>query len=282
LTLRRIKLTIQCVFNCHDWLESVMSNPFPGMDPYLEGPMWSSFHNSLIEEIAWQLTPKLRPKYRARSAERVVVAAPDPIEMTSVRSRLPDVGVFDRPSATSAETAAAPVINPPLIAELPDFEETTQTYIEIQAVDGQLVTAIELLSPTNKRGEGAGEFQMKRREFLASSVHYVEIDLLRIGERFPVNKPLPSVPYFVFLSRSGLRPQVEIWPIAIDATLPRVPIPLLAGDADVELDLALAFRTVYEHYEYDLDLDYTSSPVIPLTVTQQAWVDERLRADERR
>ena len=35
-----------------------MASPFPGMDPYLEGPMWSMVHNSLIEELARQLTPK--------------------------------------------------------------------------------------------------------------------------------------------------------------------------------------------------------------------------------
>ena len=60
-----------------------MSNPFPGMDPYLEGPLWSVVHHNLIEEFARQLTPKLRPKYRARTEERIVVAAPDPIEVGS-------------------------------------------------------------------------------------------------------------------------------------------------------------------------------------------------------
>ncbi|MBM4077063.1 MAG: DUF4058 family protein, partial [Planctomycetes bacterium] len=28
-----------------------MPNPFPGMDPYLEGPMWSVVHHNLIEEF---------------------------------------------------------------------------------------------------------------------------------------------------------------------------------------------------------------------------------------
>jgi hypothetical protein len=156
------------------------------MDPYLEGSLWSTFHNSLIEEIARQLTPKLRPKYRARSGERIVVAAPDPIEVASPRVRHPDVGVFERPTESDAgmafEPGAAQAISAPLIVELREVEETVQTYVEIRtSEDGTLVTAIELLSPTNKRGEGAAEFQQKRRELLASSVHYLEIDLLRAG-----------------------------------------------------------------------------------------------------
>ena len=42
-----------------------MPSPFPGMDPYLEGDNWTSFHTHFATEIARQLTPKLRPKYVA-------------------------------------------------------------------------------------------------------------------------------------------------------------------------------------------------------------------------
>jgi hypothetical protein len=266
-------------------VELDMSNPFPGMDPYLEGPLWSTFHNSLIEEIARQLTPKLRPKYRARSAERIVIAAPDPIEMGRFRPRLPDVGVFGRPDLGSdpIEAPSNVVLNSPLILELAQTAETFQTFVEIRTASGdQLVTAIELLSPSNKRGAGAGEFQQKRSELLASAAHYLEIDLLRIGERFSVTTTLPSAPYFIFLSREGRRPYVEAWPIALDAVLPIVPIPLADGDPDIHLDLNLAFRTVYDLYEYDRDIDYSQSPVVELSSEQQTWADERLKAVGRR
>ena len=42
-----------------------MPKPFPGMDPYLEGPLWVSVHTALIVEFAKQLAPKLEPKYVA-------------------------------------------------------------------------------------------------------------------------------------------------------------------------------------------------------------------------
>ena len=40
-----------------------MPNPFPGMDPYLEGDLWTSVHTDLCVQIAHQLAAKLRPKY---------------------------------------------------------------------------------------------------------------------------------------------------------------------------------------------------------------------------
>ena len=42
-----------------------MPSPFPGMDPYLEGSCWGSFHAQLAAEIARQLAPRLRPRYAA-------------------------------------------------------------------------------------------------------------------------------------------------------------------------------------------------------------------------
>ena len=122
----------------------------------------------------------------------------------------------------------------------------------------------------------------KRREILASETHFIEIDLLRVGERFPVAGPLPSAPYFVILSRSNLRPRIEVWPISIDAVLPRVPIPLLAGDPDSELDLQLAVRSVYDLYHYDADINYLRPPSLPLPLEQTEWAEKLLQEAGRR
>src|SRR5947209_14197965 len=70
-----------------------MPNPFPGMDPYLEGDLWTSVHTDLTAEIARQLAPKVRPKYVTRSARRIVLATPDPTELPPERS--PDVFVVN-------------------------------------------------------------------------------------------------------------------------------------------------------------------------------------------
>jgi hypothetical protein len=39
-----------------------MPSPFPGMDPYLEGALWTTVHFSLSAEIVRQLAPKVRPR----------------------------------------------------------------------------------------------------------------------------------------------------------------------------------------------------------------------------
>jgi len=208
-----------------------MPSPFPGMDPYLEGSEWTSVHAELSSEIARQLSPKLRPKYIARTARRFM-----PLRIPHVTIEIRDV------------------------------------------TNRELVTAIEVLSPTNKRGDGYREYLNKRRRVLSSMAHLLEIDLLRKGNRVPMQKPLPPAPYFVFLSRAERRPMTEIWPIQLDTRLPIVPVPLLAGDPDVALDLQLALNTVYDLLNYDLSVDYTHSPEVPLENEAANWAEECLRA----
>jgi hypothetical protein len=141
-----------------------------------------------------------------------------------------------------------------------------------------LVTVIEFLSPTNKRGDGRREYLKKRSQLLLSTSHLLEIDLLRKGRRVPMQRPLPGAPYFVFLSRAGKRPHTDIWPIGLDHPLPTVPVPLGKGDPDVALDLELAFTNVYDVCRCDLLIDYTKPPEIPLPADAVTWADERLRA----
>jgi hypothetical protein len=78
-----------------------------------------------------------------------------------------------------------------------------------------------------------------------------------------MRQPLPDKPYFVFLSRAEQRPITEIWAIDLSQPLPTIPVPLLAGDADVPLNLALAFTSVYDSVGYDLLIDYTQRPDVP-------------------
>lgn len=252
-----------------------MPNPFPGMDPYLEGPAWSVVHANFIEEIARQLASKLRPKYMAWSHERVLVATPDPIELPTLRHRVPDISVLN--VEPGLPNVAPGVVTAAITLEALLPEPMVQTYVEIRDVETQsLVTAIEMLSPTNKRGDGLTEFRRKRIEFLSGPVHYIEIDYLRIGERFPTARTLPSVPYFVFLSRADRRPRIEAWPIVLDQKLPTVSVPLLPGDADVALDLQLAWQSIYDLFRYDILVDHSRDPVVPLSPEQLTWAREQL------
>ncbi len=254
-----------------------MPNPFPGMDPYLEGPLWTTVHSNLVEEIARQPAPKLRPRYLALTNQRVIVATPDALEFGPQQSRVPDVGGYK--TAESNQKNQAAVATAPLVLDALLPETIQQSFVEIRDVaQRRLVTAIEVLSLTNKRGDGLDEYRTKRQEMLSGSCHFLEIDLLRVGQRFPVAGTLPSVPYFVFLSRADRRPRVEVWPIALDQPLPKVPVPLLPGDADVALDLQQAFQTIYELFAYDQAVDHSQLPSVSLSPEQTQWVTERLQA----
>jgi hypothetical protein len=246
------------------------------MDPYLEGSLWTTVHAQLCAEIARQLAPRLRPRYLALTNERFVLTVQDGVGVTT--SVYPDAGVTQARPQPVAGSAAAPAPAPLRLATVIPEAVPHQTVEIRDAANRQLVTAIEVLSPTNKRGEGREEYLTKRRRLLLSTAHLMEIDLLREGERVPMRQPLPPAPYFVFLSRVELRPFLDIWPVALHDRLPTVPVPLLPGDADVPLDLQLAFTTIYDLLGYDLAVDYTQPPETALPPDEAAWAADRLRA----
>lgn len=256
-----------------------MPSPFPGMDPYLEAPhIWEDFHANLATEIRRQLTPRLRPRYIAALIPRVTY---DEVLVEQTHLAKPDVNVYrvyDRPwSSETVTVAPAPLVG--LVA----LEEPIKLYsIEIRGVEtGLLVTAIEILSLVNKR-PGHKDFERyrrKRRALLGSDAHLLEIDLLRAGQRPPLVTPLPDAPYFIFLSRAGRRPQIEIWPLRLQDPIPVLPVPLLAPDPDVPLDLVRAIRTIYDEAAYDLRIDYRQSPPPPdLAPEEAAWVEAHLQS----
>ena len=57
-----------------------------------------------------------------------------------------------------------------------------------------------------------------------------------------------------------MRPSTDVWPIRLSTPLPTVAVPLLAGDADVSLDLQQAMSNVYDLAGYDLAVDYSVPP----------------------
>jgi hypothetical protein len=259
-----------------------MPSPFPGMDPYLEGPEWRSVHTHLANEIARYLSDRLPDNYIAR-AEKVYLLtdSDDDLPRTGGRSpswrplprRVPDVGVvaLADPSAGTVASAAA-TIEPPLQLVLAlDEPEPIMTVEVLDLSDRSLVTAIEVLSATNKAGDGRAEYLAKRRRMLARDSHLIELDLLRSGKRVPMADPLPDTPYFALVSRVERRPTADVWPISLRQPLPTIPVPLRLGDADVPLDLQAVLTTLYDVFRYGRELDYTRPPAVPLQADDAAW-----------
>lgn len=252
-----------------------MPSPFPGMDPYLEHPLvWQDVHTSLAGEIRDPLVPRLRLRYVARLTRREIIDEPDAEEL---RVMMPDVAVVRQPP-----TEPLPQLEGVAVAILPAPTTTVnvmgipfrQVSVEIRdAVSGLLVTAIEILSPANKRlgAEAREAYLRKRHNLLASTAHLLEIDLLRRGERLPLDPAPPPAPYYVVLSRLDRRPEAEVWPIRLQDHLPVVPVPLIPPDPDVPLDLGAALTAIYDRAGYDLDTHYSADPFPPLGGEDALW-----------
>ena len=55
--------------------------------------------------------------------------------------------------------------------------EVSDVWIEVRRRTGRTpVTVIELLSPTNKTGDGFVEYKLKRRSLIRQKIHLVELD----------------------------------------------------------------------------------------------------------
>ena len=260
-----------------------MASPFPGMDPYLEGEMWQEFHERLANQISVQLMPLLTPKYVAFLAKRYVIQSFDLsiVGLDSPRVIYPDLHVVEtRPPDVLREGAAGALVSEPAV-ELasPMLEEVPLLGVEIRDVaQRRLVTLIEILSPVNKRGDGAREYHQRRLEILRTQTHLLEIDFLRQGERLALQGPLPQAAYYVFLSRANRRPRTQVWPVALQERLPTVPVPLLSPDPDVPLDMQATVKAGFELVGYERLLDYTQAPPPPpLSDPEAAWLADCLR-----
>jgi Protein of unknown function (DUF4058) len=60
-----------------------MPSPFPGIAPFLEGAMWTTFHFTFGAEIVRRLASRLRARYLVLSVERFVNATFDDIAVTA-------------------------------------------------------------------------------------------------------------------------------------------------------------------------------------------------------
>src|SRR5947209_59877 len=192
-----------------------MPSPFPGMDPFIEDQKWEDFHTTLIVEIRSALAPRVAPHYVVEVEERVYLE-----HTPERRGRLivPDVAVLEtseppRPTAGGTATAVAVQIAP-AIRTLPMPERVREPFLTLRdRATREVVTVIEVLSPTNKRphSDGQREYLRKRESVLLSAAHLVELDLLRGGERLPTLEPLPLGDYYVVVSRERKRPQAEVY-----------------------------------------------------------------------
>jgi len=87
----------------------------------------------------------------------------------------------------------------------------------------RIVTLIELLSPTNKRagGDGREQYLDKREEIIQSRTNLVELDLLRGGQRLPMQGDLPRADYYALVRRGWRRRRAAVYAWTLQQRLRR-------------------------------------------------------------
>ena len=116
----------------------------------------------------------------------------------------------------------------------------------------------------------------KRRDLIRSHTHFIEIDLLRGGERTPLDPPVDTASYYVSLSRFNARPRPDVWTIQLDSRLPRIPVPLDEHDPDAIVDLGAVVASVYERGGYDARIDYSQPVPAPALSASEAQIVSKI------
>lgn len=264
-----------------------MPSPFPGVDPYVEAVgLWEAFHPGFLTYCHDALNEVLPDHYAASMGVHLELVNLAETESVAI---IPDVLVSGRRGRSHARSrrirrsGGTATVEPVRIALPPRGKvEMRRLWIEVLRLPGQTpVTVIEVLSPTNKLGEGFAKYLRKRRATIRQEVHLVEIDLLLGGARLPMAEPLPPGDFFALVSRSEERPESDVYAWTIRDALPTIPIPLLRPDPDVPLDLAAGFAAAYDRGRFASLIDYSVPPTTIKKPADRAWAERTGRAARR-
>lgn len=265
-------------------------NPFPGMNPYLERrDIWPGFHDRLIALLAESLGPQLPGNYRIDLQRRVEVEEPfGPSASAELTLMIPDALVTDEPGPTTlasspfgAATATA-VAAPPeaaIAVRVRTPREVRVTWLRVENIPNrEVVTIIEVLSPTNKApGAGRRRYVRKREAIISAGVSLVEIDLLRNWEPMPLESPPPASDYRILVCRGWQRPDALLYPFSVRQAIPKFPLPLLPDDAEPEVDLGPIIDGMHHTARYGQVAGYAAPPPEPEFAPEtQEWIAERL------
>jgi Protein of unknown function (DUF4058) len=257
-----------------------MPSPFPGMDPYLEDPFfWHQFHSRLIVALANDLGRRLRPKYYAAIETRTYLE--DVLDTVFVG--IPDAIVFSGTPAADTSGTTATITMPtaqPQKVRLVEPIEVKERYLEIRKVGSkEVIVAIEVLSPKNKRGEGREIYLKKRQLILDSASHFVEIDLLRVAQPIRVEGASGKSDYRILVSAASNRPNADLYSFNLRDPIPVFPLPLRSEDESVTVELGLLLQEVYDQGCLDLQIDYHQPVPAPMLSKEDAeWVEQVVRS----
>ena len=252
-----------------------MPSPFPGMDPYIEASgIWPDFHATLLVAIRADLNAHL-PKGFAASIE-LYVWADDSKQQRTATIAEPDIQVRESNWRDTSEPSIATLSAHTTIV-LPALRRKKRRFIKVVDIrTRQVVTVVEVLSPSNKKnGDDRERYLEKRKEYLANDLSFVEIDLLRGGKRPPLGKRHGAIfDYYAMVCRPWEFPRADFWTFGIRDPLPVIPVPVTEELQDTHLNLHACVERSYQEGRYSEDLPY-HEPLKPrLRPEDRNWARE--------
>jgi Protein of unknown function (DUF4058) len=247
-----------------------MPSPFPGMNPWFEQEgLWLDFHTKFLTAINERLVGQVRPKYIVLLEQKIYVH-----EVSGPRLvGRADVSLHRTETGNGGGSTAVLEAPAEILLTTQDVERVP--YLEVRdRFSRELVTVLEMLSPTNKRGDDRRQYLAKRSEVLDSAANLVEIDLLRGGRPMP-DANRPDCTYSVVVSRPEDRPRCGFWPIGLKERLPEIPVPLRRDDGEARIDLQEVLNHVYDVFGYE-DFVYSGTPDPALSPEDARWSREVL------
>jgi hypothetical protein len=243
-------------------------NLFAGVNPHLmsrhQTPnthLYRSFHNDHITDIKRLLQAQLPRGYEADSEDLLTIVQQSTGYAPFFQPRYPDISIRTSPSSLPTTImgeaiAAEPTLRIPIVASTEDEPLS----IAISS-EGRVVAVIEMLSPSNKQGRGAQDYQVKRLELLQVGIVLVEIDYLH-ETKSPI-EGLPSYPrdqksqpYYIAVSDP--RNEIAVYSFGINQPIPTLKIPLVGQDS-VIFDFDRAYQHTFEQGFYR-KVDYHELP----------------------
>lgn len=251
------------------------------MDPYLEDH-WPSVRGQLVVFAAEALSEALPADLVAAPQERVVIDMEGTGGAQTQLSMEPDVTATASGQDVDTDDARATAVLAPVRLRI-ERQPRRQTFLEVRQVSGgRLVSVIEFLSPSNKRGPDRRRYLRNREALFTRSVNVVEVDLNRRGNWRLLLRPLghvrparlPESPYraLTFRPRS-LGDEIDGWlnPMSLREPLPSVEVPLRGNAERVSLALQPLVDRAYRLGRFGRRIDYARPPEPPLAGDDAAW-----------
>lgn len=227
---------------------------------------WHDVHTSLVGYIRDELGLELPDDLVARAEESVTVHSP----FQEDGRRVPDVAISDPERWKQGESPAwSPGDDSAMLVHLidPEASDETDRWVEIRSAgDDRLVTAIEVVSPSNKTVEGRPVFDQKIRDFLQGGANVVEIDLVRGGrlrEFRNASGEGPDTACHIFVMTPAERGLARVYPCPLREPIPAFSVPLRSGDPTVTLALQPLIDRCYRLGRYwTLDREQHHPPAL--------------------